>query len=101
MLTAHDPNSPWAPYMSDVTYYVGVALTATGSDGKHPMHLPDVGPYWTAAARPQTSSASFRERNEPWLHAPLRPRRRPWPPRPASRCRLDAPMSADPPAFPG
>lgn len=30
--------------------YVGVAITAMSRDGKHPMHLPDVGPYWTAAA---------------------------------------------------
>jgi Ferritin-like len=33
--------------MSDVVYYIGIALTAT--DGAAPMHLPDVGPYWTEA----------------------------------------------------
>ena len=36
---------PLAPYRAMSTYYVGVALTATGADGK-PMHLPDVAPYW-------------------------------------------------------
>jgi hypothetical protein len=32
--------------MQNVIYYVGVALTKTSADG-HPMHLPDVGPYWS------------------------------------------------------
>lgn len=31
--------------MQNVIYYVGVAITKTSADG-HPMHLPDVGPYW-------------------------------------------------------
>ncbi len=30
--------------LNNVIYYVGVATTAT--DNGHPMHLPDVGPYW-------------------------------------------------------
>jgi hypothetical protein len=37
-----------ADTMGDVVYYVGVALTKTGTDGA-PMHLPDVGPYWADA----------------------------------------------------
>jgi hypothetical protein len=45
LITANDPHSPWADYMGDVIYYIGVALTATGSGGQ-PMHLPDVAPYW-------------------------------------------------------
>jgi hypothetical protein len=32
--------------MQNVIYYVGVAITKTSADG-HPMHLPDVGPYWS------------------------------------------------------
>jgi hypothetical protein len=31
--------------MQSVIYYVGVAISKTGADG-HPMHLPDVAPYW-------------------------------------------------------
>jgi hypothetical protein len=34
--------------LKNVIYYVHVALTKTGSGGA-PMHLPDVGPYWTVA----------------------------------------------------
>ena len=34
--------------LKNVIYYVGVALTKTGTNNA-PMHLPDVGPYWTAA----------------------------------------------------
>lgn len=34
--------------LKNVIHYIGVALTKTGTDGA-PMHLPDVGPYWTAA----------------------------------------------------
>jgi hypothetical protein len=41
-----DPSGPMAGVMGNVIYYVGVALTKTDSDGA-PMHLPDVGPYWT------------------------------------------------------
>ena len=29
-------------------YYIGVALTKTGTGGAS-MHLPDVGPYWSNA----------------------------------------------------
>jgi hypothetical protein len=36
----------------NVIYYVGVAITKKSADGKHPMHLPDVGPYWAAGAAP-------------------------------------------------
>lgn len=32
--------------LQNVIYYVGVALTKTGTNNA-PMHLPDVGPYWT------------------------------------------------------
>jgi hypothetical protein len=32
--------------MSSVVWYIDVALNATSGD--HPMHLPDVGPYWAA-----------------------------------------------------
>lgn len=39
------PNGALATAMGDVVYYIGVALTKT--DGAEPMHLPDVGPYWT------------------------------------------------------
>ncbi|RYY27112.1 MAG: hypothetical protein EOP62_08130 [Sphingomonadales bacterium] len=34
--------------LQNVIYYIGVAISKTGSNGV-PMHLPDVGPYWTAA----------------------------------------------------
>jgi hypothetical protein len=34
--------------LQNVIYYVGVAITKTGTNNV-PMHLPDVGPYWTAA----------------------------------------------------
>jgi len=34
-----------ASTMANVSYYVSVAISKTGSDG-HAMHLPDVGPYW-------------------------------------------------------
>jgi hypothetical protein len=44
-----DPNGNLASALGNVTYYVGVALTQTSSDGA-PMHLPDVGPYWKAAS---------------------------------------------------
>jgi hypothetical protein len=40
-----NPNGDLAGSMSDVVYYIEVALTKT--DGAAPMHLPDVGPYWT------------------------------------------------------
>ncbi len=33
--------------LKNVIYYVGVALTQTGSNGAS-MHLPDVGPYWAS-----------------------------------------------------
>jgi hypothetical protein len=36
--------------LQNVIGYVGVAISKMSRDGKHPMHLPDVGPYWTAAA---------------------------------------------------
>lgn len=36
--------------LQSVIGYVGVAISNMSRDGKHPMHLPDVGPYWTAAA---------------------------------------------------
>jgi hypothetical protein len=36
--------------LQSVIGYVGVAISKMSRDGKHPMHLPDVGPYWTAAA---------------------------------------------------
>lgn len=35
--------------LQNVIYYVGVAITKTGTNNV-PMHLPDVGPYWAAAA---------------------------------------------------
>jgi hypothetical protein len=35
--------------LQNVIGYVGVAISTTSRDG-HPMHLPDVRPYWTAAA---------------------------------------------------
>jgi hypothetical protein len=41
-----DPNSDLASALGNVVYYIGVALTKTSNDG-HPMHLPDVRPYWT------------------------------------------------------
>lgn len=34
--------------LKNVIYYVGVAISKTGTDNA-PMHLPDVGPYWAAA----------------------------------------------------
>jgi hypothetical protein len=34
--------------LQNVIYYVGVAISKTGTNNA-PMHLPDVGPYWTAA----------------------------------------------------
>jgi hypothetical protein len=34
--------------LQNVIYYVGVAISKTGTNNV-PMHLPDVGPYWTAA----------------------------------------------------
>ncbi|MDX5985667.1 ferritin-like domain-containing protein [Sphingomonas echinoides] len=34
--------------LKNVIYYVGVAISKTGTNNV-PMHLPDVGPYWTAA----------------------------------------------------
>jgi len=37
--------------LKNVIYYIGVALTKTAANGA-PMHLPDVGPYWTAAQQP-------------------------------------------------
>lgn len=43
-----DPNSDLAGALGNVVYYIGVALTKTGSGGA-PMHLPDVGPYWKNA----------------------------------------------------
>jgi hypothetical protein len=39
-----------ANVLQSVIGYVGVAINKMSRDGKHPMHLPDVGPYWTAAA---------------------------------------------------
>lgn len=42
-----NPNSDLASSMGNVVYYIGVALTRT--DGSAPMHLPDVGPYWSSA----------------------------------------------------
>jgi hypothetical protein len=36
--------------LQNVIGYVGVAISKMSRDGKHSMHLPDVGPYWTAAA---------------------------------------------------
>ncbi|HTU12064.1 MAG TPA: ferritin-like domain-containing protein [Allosphingosinicella sp.] len=36
--------------LQNVIYYVGVAISKTGTNNV-PMHLPDVGPYWTAAAQ--------------------------------------------------
>lgn len=36
--------------LKNVIYYVGVAISKTGTNNM-PMHLPDVGPYWTAAAQ--------------------------------------------------
>lgn len=35
--------------LQNVIYYIGVAITKTGTNNV-PMHLPDVGPYWAAAA---------------------------------------------------
>jgi hypothetical protein len=49
LISTNDPDGPWASYMSDVTYYIQVALTMTGSDDQ-PMHLPDVAPYWRDSA---------------------------------------------------
>jgi hypothetical protein len=40
-----DPSGPMASVMGNVIWYIGIALTSTGSDGQ-PMHLPDVAPYW-------------------------------------------------------
>ncbi|MEA3050126.1 MAG: hypothetical protein QOG84_1962 [Sphingomonadales bacterium] len=45
-ILAADPNGPLASVMSDVIYYIGVAISATSADG-HPMHLPDVAEYWS------------------------------------------------------
>jgi hypothetical protein len=42
-----NPNTALASSMANVVYYVGVAITKT--DGSAPMHLPDVGPYWSNA----------------------------------------------------
>ena len=39
-----NPNTDLSYSMSNVVYYIGVALTKT--DGSASMHLPDVGPYW-------------------------------------------------------
>ena len=36
--------------LRNVIGYVGTAISKMSADGKYPMHLPDVGPYWTAAA---------------------------------------------------
>lgn len=36
--------------LQNVIYYVGVAISKTGTNNVS-MHLPDVGPYWAAAAR--------------------------------------------------
>jgi hypothetical protein len=36
---------------NNVIYYINVALTKTTADGAHPMHLPDVGPYWAPAQK--------------------------------------------------
>jgi len=36
--------------LQNVIYYVGVALTKTSASGA-PMHLPDVGPYWSNAEK--------------------------------------------------
>ena len=38
--------------LQNVIYYVGVAISKTGTNNVS-MHLPDVGPYWTAAAAQQ------------------------------------------------
>ncbi|MDB5692472.1 MAG: hypothetical protein JWO81_1535 [Alphaproteobacteria bacterium] len=43
-----DPSGPMVSVMGDVIYYIGVALTATGTGGQ-PMHLPDVSQYWRDA----------------------------------------------------
>lgn len=42
--SASNPSLKWV--MDDVVWYIGVALTATGTDDA-PMHLPDVAQYWT------------------------------------------------------
>ncbi len=39
--------------LQNVIGYVGVAISKMSRDGLHPMHLPDVGPYWTSAAARQ------------------------------------------------
>lgn len=36
--------------LQNVIGYVQVAISKMSPDGQHPMHLPDVGPYWTSAA---------------------------------------------------
>ncbi|HYW16521.1 MAG TPA: ferritin-like domain-containing protein [Allosphingosinicella sp.] len=42
-----NPSLNWL--MVDVVYYIGIALTASDTDGS-PMHLPDVAPYWSDCA---------------------------------------------------
>ncbi len=45
-----EKNGALVGVLKNVIYYVGVALTKTSASGA-PMHLPDVGPYWTAAPK--------------------------------------------------
>ena len=47
-IVAAAPDGPLAGIMGNVIWYIGVALTKTSGDG-HPMHLPDVGAYWSGA----------------------------------------------------
>jgi hypothetical protein len=45
------PGGPLEGAMKNVIWYVGVAISAESADG-HPMHLPDVAPYWSEAGKP-------------------------------------------------
>ena len=49
------PKDPLVGVLGNVKKYVGVALTDTGADG-HPMHLPDVGPYWRSKPLPNPAA---------------------------------------------
>jgi hypothetical protein len=51
VLKALKPKDPLVRVMNNVKYYVGVALTRTGTNGL-PMHLPDVAPYWRTGPNP-------------------------------------------------
>jgi hypothetical protein len=59
-ILAEQPGGPLEGAMKSIVNYVGVAINATSSDG-HPMHLPDVGPYWSEAGKPVPAPYPYAE----------------------------------------